>query len=65
MMVPAARGKQDMAQIDQTEKAELRDLSLEEMEHVSGGEFMNPDEWITARVIVMEDTAKGLLPPCR
>ena len=54
-----------MAQIDQTEKTELRHLSLEEMEHISGGEFMNPDEWITARVIVMEDTAKGLLPPCR
>ena len=27
-----------MTQIDQTEKSEIRDLSLEEMEQVSGGE---------------------------
>jgi hypothetical protein len=47
----------------QTEKADLRELPLEEMERVSGGEFMNPDEWITARIIVMEDTAKGILKP--
>jgi hypothetical protein len=51
----------NMTTIEQTKKAELREISLEEMEQVSGGEFMNPDEWITACVISMEQYAKGLM----
>jgi hypothetical protein len=62
MVVPGAK-EPIMTAMVQTEKAEVSELSLEEMEQVSGGEFMNPDEWITARVIVMEDTAKGIFEP--
>jgi hypothetical protein len=62
MVVPGAK-EPIMTAMVQTEKAEVSELSLEEMEQVSGGEFMNPDEWITARVIVMEDTAKGIFKP--
>jgi hypothetical protein len=34
---PGSQRKLDMTQIDQTEKSEIRDLSLEEMEQVGGG----------------------------
>jgi hypothetical protein len=47
--------------VAQTERADLRELPLEVMEQISGGEFMNPDEWITACVISMEQYAKGLM----
>jgi hypothetical protein len=43
-----------MTMIEQTEKTELRDLSFEEMEQVSGGEFMMPTEWITSRIVAFE-----------
>jgi hypothetical protein len=37
MVVPTAKGKLDMTQIDHAENSEIRDLSLEEMEQVCGG----------------------------
>jgi hypothetical protein len=40
--------------------AQLRDLSLQEMEQVSGGEFMNPREWIEACIVCLHVEALGL-----
>jgi hypothetical protein len=58
MVVPGAK-EPIMTAMAQTEKADVRELSLEEMEQVSGGEFMNPSDWIAGCIVRMVVAAGG------
>jgi hypothetical protein len=58
IVVPGAK-EPIMTAMVQTEKPDLHELSLEDMEQVSGGEFMNPVEWIATTLVCMACLARG------